>query len=102
MNDTTTRTCSTCGIAKPLTEFYPRKSERTGRVVGHVARCRACIAAVHKAKYDADPVEGARKVGEQRHRRERLERHVAQLLADRPLSLPKNEHDVSLLADDFG
>jgi hypothetical protein len=42
------KTCTQCGILKPLTDFYKRKN----RPSGHVSECKSCIIARNRARYE--------------------------------------------------
>lgn len=45
------KACSTCGIVKPLSEFWRERSKPDGRK----ARCAACSLISNKASYDKNP-----------------------------------------------
>lgn len=65
----TSRTCSRCHIAQPISAFYER-SERPIHQYGHWhSTCRSCLLKVKRAKYAADPVKAAETRKTQRKRR---------------------------------
>jgi 5-methylcytosine-specific restriction endonuclease McrA len=83
------RTCSDCGVSKPLDDF-PKDSKATG---GRRSCCKRCHSAANKRRYDEDPTIRLRKVAARRAReladpeaararaREQYERHRERRLA---------------------
>lgn len=41
------KTCTKCGMDKPLSEFYKSKTEK----YGHTARCKICTSVIRKERY---------------------------------------------------
>ncbi|AXH44386.1 endonuclease VII [Arthrobacter phage MargaretKali] len=44
------KTCSKCGVAKPLSDFYKHKSNADGRF----GSCKACVLEERRLRYEAD------------------------------------------------
>lgn len=72
MNDSTEKTCSKCGVAKPLTEFHRRASSPDG----HVGGCKACVRVYGQARQqrDRDRLNAISAVYYAEHRKEISER----------------------------
>lgn len=47
MDDSTTKRCNQCGVAKPLTEFHPHKGNRDG----YRNQCKACRCSYFRDRY---------------------------------------------------
>lgn len=65
------KVCSRCGEAKPLSEFYQRKSGR------YDSPCRTCYAARYQAQFAADPEFRAKRNNKTRQWRENNRDHIA-------------------------
>lgn len=92
-----TKTCSACGLKKPLSEFNKKRNNKDGLQ----ERCKSCFSAYNKARYAADPER--HKANTRKYRKHNLD-NVFQTRMKMCEKNPnhKNAHEAVLLALKLG